>query len=164
MKRCIKFSTETGLGQIRNSFRSSNPGVGCTFIDRDGTYINMYPEIDVHEDLCEWADENTDIHPEYYDEEYFVREFGWVRLRIDPRNWIIELPPRSKKLTAAQKYALEDWLSFCLDKYPNSEELWANICPNNQEERHSSSDLINIMVDKDTDENDIMNIVMKLYR
>lgn len=164
MKRYIISSIETGLDKIRNSFGSSNPGVGCTFIDRDGTYINMYPKIDVHEDLCEWADENTDIHPEYYDEEYFVREFGWVRLRIDTKYWIVEVPPRSKRLTTAQKYALEDWLSFCLYRYPNSDELWANICPSNQEERHSGEDLINIVIGEDTDEADILNTILKLYR
>lgn len=51
-----------------NDFGSSNPGPGCTFIASDGTFINIYPKIDDHEDLLNYLTDN-------YGVEYMVQLF-----------------------------------------------------------------------------------------
>ena len=130
MKRWVHSSstaTSDILEEIQSSFGSDSPGTGCSFIDVDGTYINIYPKLDVHEDLCEWANDNLDAGISNPDEEYFVRNYGWIRLRSDPSLMIIEMP--SSKPTSQQWYSLEDWLLFCEEKYGMSRtKLSINIC------------------------------------
>ena len=100
---------------VVDKFGSRNPGTGCSFIACDGTFVNIYPKLDVHEDLCEWVEDQLDIELKYRDEEYFIRESGWIRLRSDPNMSIIELP--NSKPTSEQWYSLEDWLAYLEDKY-----------------------------------------------
>lgn len=108
------------------TFGSSNPGPGCTFISPDGTFVNIYPKLKTHEDLCEWVEEQLDIELPYRDEEYFVREFNWVRLRSDPNMSIIMLPKDS--LFRNQWYSLEDWLTYIEERYPNGCRLYLETC------------------------------------
>lgn len=128
MKRYIKSSTAyTQYEAIAiENFGRSNPGTGNSYISPDGTFINLYPKLDTHEDLCWWLEDNFDCKLEYEDEEYFIREFGWVRLRTDPHMMIIELPSSSP--TRNQWYSLEDWLQFCEGKYPRGTTLYLNVC------------------------------------
>jgi len=108
------------------TFKSSHPGTGCTFIAPDGTFVNIYPELDVHEDLCDWVEEELDIELEYKDEEYFIREYGWIRLRNDPNQCIIELP--SEAPFSKQWYSLAEWLEFAESKHPNGVMLYLDVC------------------------------------
>ena len=108
------------LSAIVEEFGSANPGYGCSFIDANGRFINIYPKLDTHEDLCEYVQDTYDIELPYQDEAYFIKEYGWVRLRSDPNMCIIELPP---KINNPQWYALEDWLEFVEDRCPNGCEI-----------------------------------------
>lgn len=128
MKRMIKASsvvTKDMMNRILADFGSNRPGDGCSFITEDGTFINIYPEIDVHEDLCWWIEDNFDIKLEYEDEEYFIREFGWVRLRVCPTMMIIELP--HTRPTNAQWAALEEWLEY-IEYSGKKFRLYLNVC------------------------------------
>lgn len=104
------------IDKIQQEFGRNNPGYGCSFISPDGTFINIYPKLDTHEDLCEYIQDNYDVTLPYQDEAYFIKEFDWVRLRTDPNMCIIELPD---KMTLSQWYALEDWLEFAETRYCN---------------------------------------------
>ena len=117
MKRYIKTST-VAISEDElaiEEFGSNNPSVGCSYIVPDGTFVNIYPKLDIHEDLCDQVENELGIELEYKDEEYFIREFGWVRLRSDPNMMIVELP--SNNPTNSQWYSLEDWLYFCEQRY-----------------------------------------------
>lgn len=117
------------IEHILDTFGSPNPGTGCTFIAKDGTYVNIYPKLDVHEDLCEWVEDEFEIELDYRDEEYFVREFGWIRLRSDPRMSIIELP--SSAPTTDQWWALNDWLEWLEEKHTGQKvTLYLQVCDN----------------------------------
>ena len=124
MKRYIRTATQIdGIeDMIIDTFGSSNPGVGCTFIAQDGTYVNIYPKLDTHEDLCYWVEDQFDDEViDAPDEAYFIREYNWIRLRTPPELMIIELP--STRPSSKQWWALEDWLMFCEEKYPGGHEL-----------------------------------------
>lgn len=125
MKRYIKNSEQIDNKEqlSRELFGSSTPGYGCSYICKDGLFINIYPKLDTHEDLCWYLEDHYDEFFEYADEEYFIREFGWVRLRTDPNMVIIELP---SSMTNAQWYSLEDWLQFIEQRYPNGATLYLN--------------------------------------
>lgn len=115
----IKASTNISnnmLDEIVSDFGSSHPGYGCSFIDANGEFINIYPKLDTHEDLCEYVEDKYNIELPYQDEALFIREFDWVRLRTDPNMCIIELPPVMHK---DQWYALEEWLEFADARYTN---------------------------------------------
>lgn len=119
MKRWIHASESgTVLDAIVSTFSASNPGPGCSFIDSTGKFINIYPKLDVHEDLCEWVKDNLSVKLPYVDDEYFVREFGWVRLRSDPSMCIVEMP--AKNPANSVWYALEDWFLFVEERNPNT--------------------------------------------
>lgn len=109
-----------------HAFGAPAPGTGCTFISPDGTFVNIYPKLDTHEDLCDWVEDQLGIELEYKDEEFFVREFNWVRLRSDPNMSIIMLPKDS--LFRNQWYSLEDWLTYLEGKYSNGCKLYLETC------------------------------------
>lgn len=116
MKRYIRANQHPDIEQsILQVFGRSDPGPGCTFISRDGRFVNIYPSLDTHEDLCEWVEDN--LHTDILDPDgsTFVRKFGWVRLRSDPSAAMIELP--LSQVTSAQYSALFDWLCYCEDRY-----------------------------------------------
>ena len=127
------YAETTTLYDVRDlasqSFRSEEPGPGCTFIDDNGNYVNIYPKLDVHEDLCEWVEEEMNIELPYRDEEFFVREFNWIRLRSDPKMSIIELP--NSRPSNSQWWALNDWLEYLENRYINSQiTLYVQVCDN----------------------------------
>lgn len=82
------------------------PGEDCIFIHPTGKFINIYPELNDHEDLCYWFEENgLGDNPEY--PAWFVDEFNYIRCRNNLHQCYIELP---KIITRSQTYALEEWL------------------------------------------------------
>lgn len=101
--------------QILRVFGSSTPGPGCTFIAETGEFVNIYPKLDVHEDLCEWVEDILGVTVPDQDAATFVRALGWVRLRSDPYEAMVEIPHEG--ITAAQRSALFDWLLFCEERY-----------------------------------------------
>ena len=128
LRKCMGVTASTSVEDasamiipaILDEFGSPNPGTGCTFIADDGTFVNIYPQIDTHEDLCNWVEDNFDVEFEYKDEEYFVEGYGWIRLRKDPSMGIIELP--NERPNNQQWYSLEDWLDF-VEESLNGREL-----------------------------------------
>jgi hypothetical protein len=142
---------------ILNTFGRSNPGPGCTFISSDGTFVNIYPKLDTHEDLCEWVIDNTDVEIEFPDEEYFIRLFGWIRLRSDPAMSIIELPHESP--TNKQWYSLEDWLAYLEDRYLGKKvSLYLDVCDEN------SDGNVEYNFGKDYFAEDILKICKRYYK
>ncbi len=117
---------EEGEAIAIEEFGSSNPSVGCSFISPDGTFINIYPKLRTHEDLCEYLIEDHDCDIEYQDEEYFIREFQWIRLRSDPDMMIIELPEEMP--FNRQWDSLQEWLEFCENRYKRGTILYLNVC------------------------------------
>lgn len=128
MKKYIRasLSPEEISNAVLSNFGASHPGTGNSYIAKDGTFVNLYPKIDTHEDVCWWLEDHYDVELAYEDEEYFVREYGWVRLRSDPHMMIVELPPA--RLTNDQWYSLEEWLMYCGDKYSRGTTLYLNAC------------------------------------
>lgn len=98
---------------VVSEFGRENPGPGNTYIAEDGTFIQLYPRIDDHADLCEWIEEELGQPIEYHDAEYAVNEFNWVRLRKDPFDAVIELTV--DRPTNSQMLSLEDWLIMLED-------------------------------------------------
>ena len=123
MKRYIRSTTDQQDVDdiVIQAFGSSNPGVGCSFISSDGQYVNIYPKLDTHEDLCYWIEEVTDGKVDKPDEEYFIRNYNWIRLRTPPELMIVEMPKTSPN--SKQWWALEDWLMYCEERYPVGHEL-----------------------------------------
>lgn len=117
MKRIIRATTisDKSLDAIYKQFGRNNPDTGCSYITQDGTFINIYPKLDVHEDLCWWVEDELGEKLDYEDEEYFIRECGWVRCRKDPHMTYIELPATIP--TSKQWYAIEEWLMYCEDRF-----------------------------------------------
>lgn len=115
------------INEIVDQFGRNEPSDGCSFIDQNGKFINIYPEIDTHEDLCYWIEDNFGVEVEDPDEEYFIRNYGWIRLRSDPTMSIIEMP--KTKPTSEQWYSLSDWLE-CLESecYNNPTTLYILVC------------------------------------
>ena len=127
MNRTVTAATAAdGEALAIKAFGSTAPGPGCTFISPDGTFVNIYPKLDTHEDLCDWVEDHLGISLEYKDEEYFVREFNWIRLRSDPNMSIIMLPKDS--LFRNQWYSLEDWLTYLEERYSNGCRLYLETC------------------------------------
>lgn len=128
MKRYIRSSSSlTELEEmVIDEFGSSNPGPGCSFIASDGRYINIYPKLDTHEDLCYWVEDQLNGSIDAPDEEYFIRNFNWIRLRTPPELMIVEMPTSAP--VSKQWWALEDWLMYCEEKYPGGHELNLIIC------------------------------------
>lgn len=64
---------------IKDEFAQSIPGEGCIYIAPDGSFINIYPKLDDHEDLCYWLEEKgvseLDIEE---DAEWFTDTFNYV--------------------------------------------------------------------------------------
>lgn len=93
---------------IISEFGRDYPGEGCICIAPDGTFINVYPKLDDHEDLCTWLTEQgfDGVIPEA---EWLVETFDYVRCRNNPASLCyIELP--LKTITRSQLYSLEEWL------------------------------------------------------
>lgn len=159
MKRYIKstFDNNENIESIIiDEFGSKNPGTGCSFIAPDGTFVNIYPRLDIHEDLCDWIENAVGIELEYKDEEYFVREFSWIRLRTDPTMFIIELP--KEKPTNQQWYSLEDWLYFAEEKYFGKVvSLYLNICDN------MANTNVEYRFGKDLFTEDVMKLLKRYY-
>lgn len=123
MKRYIRSSREINdIEQlVLDAFKSENPGTGCSFIASNGSYVNIYPKLDTHEDLCYWVEDQLNGSVDAPDEEYFIRNFDWIRLRTPPELMIIEMP--KDKPDSKQWWALEDWLLYCEEQYPGGHEL-----------------------------------------
>ena len=127
---------------IKDNFESKNPGEGCIYITKEGTFINLYPEIDSHEDLCYWLEDEFDFELPYEDEEWAIRQFGWVRCRETPIDVnVIELP---KEITQEQISAIDNWLNNVV----SYNELEIGIVDNNQIQRYdleeySPNDILN---------------------
>lgn len=92
---------------IQEYFGKDYPGEGCIFIAPNGKFINIYPELDDHEDLCYWLEEKG-FENIVEDAEWFVDEFQYIRCRNSPHLCFVELPLKS--VTPSQLYALEEWL------------------------------------------------------
>lgn len=124
MKRYIRTATQIdGIeDMVIDTFGSPNPGPGCTFIAQDGTYVNIYPKLDTHEDLCWWVEDQFEEGTiDFPDESYFIRNYNWIRLRTPPELMIIEMP--TNRPDSKQWWALEDWLLYCEEHYPGGHEL-----------------------------------------
>lgn len=133
---------------IRDSFESKNPGQGCIYITKEGTFINLYPEIDSHEDLCYWLEDEFDFELPYEDEEWAIRQFGWVRCRETPIDVnVIELP---KEITQEQISAIDNWLNNVV----SYNELEIGIVDNNQIQRYNLEEY---------SPNDILNRIKGFY-
>lgn len=128
MKRYIRSTIlpEEGEAIAIKEFGSLAPTAGCSFISPDGTFINIYPKLSTHEDLCWYLEEDYNCELEYEDEEYFIREFQWVRLRSDPNMMIIELPEEMP--FNRQWDSLQEWLEFCENRYKRGTILYLNVC------------------------------------
>ena len=106
---------------IQYHWASETPGEGCIFIAPNGKFINIYPELDDHEDLCYWLEENGyRDNPE--DGEWFVSEFGYVRCRNSMHLCFIEVP---QKMTREQYSSLEQWLEEKVSSDELDIEAWS---------------------------------------
>lgn len=156
MKRFIKCNDASIESAILDAFGSSDPGTGCSFIAGDGRFVNIYPHLDVHEDLCEWVTDNLGEQIKYPDEEWAIRSFGWIRLRKDPHMCIIELP--KTRPTNSQLYSLEDWLSYVEDAFMSSGvPLYLCVCDDN-----SDGD-VEFKFCKDYFTEDMMKVIKRYY-
>lgn len=136
--------------KIKDRFESNHPEYGCIYITKEGTYINLYPEIDTHEDLCWWIEDEYGVQLPYEDEEWAIREFDWIRCRETPiAENVIELP--KNEITREQYYAVRTWL----------EEI---VSGNNLEIGVVDTDKIESFEDLDFIEpKDIINSIRKYY-
>ena len=157
MKRYIRSDEDVaaeGEQLAIDTFGSDRLGPGCTYISPNGTFVNIYPKLKTHEDLCEWVEDKLNTSLPYRDEEYFVREFQWIRLRLDPRMTIIELP--SEIPFKNQWYSLQDWLEFVEEQHPEGIQLYLNVC-----DRSDPSDPY--LLGKGYFAEDIINICKRYY-
>lgn len=93
---------------IITEFGASYPGEGCICIAPDGTFINVYPKLADHEDLCTWLIEQG-FDGVVSEAEWLVDTLDYVRCRNNPASLCyIELP--LKTITRSQLYSLEEWL------------------------------------------------------
>jgi len=140
-------------------FGSQSPGPGCTFIASDGTFINIYPKIDDHEDLIGYLTDNYGIEfDELSDADWFVNNLGWIRLRSDPFHIAIILG--SDRPSSYQFFALEEWLEYCEEKYQDNPEkivVYLDICDNGEYTHHT----YNFM--RDAFAEDIVKYVKRFY-
>lgn len=91
---------------IQEHFGQDAPEDGCIFIHPSGKFINIYPKLDDHEDLCYWLEEKGfGDNPE--DASWFVDEFKYIRCRNSLHLCFIELP---SQITREQLYSLEEWV------------------------------------------------------
>lgn len=106
----IKEELEQDIDKIDNiileNWAYETPGEGCIFIHPNGKFINIYPQLDDHEDLCYWLEENYDVDtPE--DAEWFVQEFSYMRCRNSMHLCFVDLP---KQATTKQLRSLLEWM------------------------------------------------------
>lgn len=106
----------------------------------------------MHEDLCYWLEEKLDFTIDRIDEEYFTRKYDWIRLRIDSYLMIVEVPKDTP--SSNQWWALEDWLLYCEEKYPQGHELNLLIC----------QDTYPIQVELDFNKEVFVEDIMKLLK
>lgn len=91
---------------ILSEWGANTPNDGCIFIHPSGTFINIYPKLDDHEDLCYWLEEEGfGDNPE--DPAWFVDEFKYIRCRNNLHLCFIELPT---EVTRQQVRSLEEWM------------------------------------------------------
>ena len=91
---------------ILNYFGDNVPGEGCVFIHPNGTFINIYPQLDDHEDLCYWLEEKG-FENIVDDAEWFVDEFYYIRCRNSLHLTFVQLPI---SVTPAQLRSLDEWM------------------------------------------------------
>lgn len=90
---------------VVSTFGSNSPGTGCIFIHPSGAFLNIYPKMDDHEDLCYWLeDQGYNVMP---DASWITNTLNYIRCRNSPHLCFVELPER---VTKEQLIALEDWL------------------------------------------------------
>lgn len=91
---------------IKDTFAQDYPGEGCIYIAGDGSFINIYPKLDDHEDLAYWLEEKgyDDI---IEDAEWFTDTFNYIRCRNSRHLCFVALP---KAITDLQIRSLEEWL------------------------------------------------------
>jgi RimJ/RimL family protein N-acetyltransferase len=112
---------------IQEHFGQDKPGDGCVFIAPNGKFLNIYPELDDHESLAYWLQEQG-FEEAIEEAEWFVKAFSYVRCRNSLSQCYIELP--IKNITRYQLYSLEDWLETKVNtptldiEVPNGE--WKN--------------------------------------
>lgn len=94
---------------IKNAWGENYPGEGCVFIHPDGSFLNIYPKLDDHEDLCYWLeDEGYDSDYIVEDASWFTDTFNYIRCRNSIHLCFIALP--DSKVTSAQLDSLERWM------------------------------------------------------
>ena len=93
---------------IKDEFAQPIPGEGCVYNAPDGSFINIYPKLDDHEDLCYWLEEQgvseLDIEE---DAEWFTDTFNYVRCRNSRHLCFVALP---SIITDLQLRSLLEWL------------------------------------------------------
>ena len=128
---------------IQSRWAFDIPGEGCIFIAPNGKFINIYPKLDDHEDLCYWLEELDDYNfntPE--DAEWFVIEFGYVRCRNSMHLCFIELP---QKMTREQYYSLEQWLEEKVSSDKIDIEAWSGEWKTYHLDNYFPEDIIKII-------------------
>ena len=94
---------------IQNKFGGSTPGDGCIFISTNGKFINIYPELEVHEELCHWLeDQGIDQDEIVEDAEWITDTFNYIRCRSSLHMCFAALP--TTRLTPEQYKSLELWM------------------------------------------------------
>lgn len=98
---------------IQEEFGSTNPGEGCIFISPNGKFINIYPQLDDHEDLCYWLedeleDQGIDENEIVEDAEWITDTFDYIRCRNSLHLCFAALPENG--LTQDQYRSLELWM------------------------------------------------------
>lgn len=105
-----EITTETEAEQIHEAILKRwgriSPGDGCIFITPEGTFINLFPVLLDHEDLCVWVEKNG-LGEVPSDATWFVKELNYVKCRNSRTLCYAELPA---EITKKQLNALETWL------------------------------------------------------
>jgi hypothetical protein len=99
-------TTEELHKAILKEWGSKEPADGCIFITPEGLFINLFPHLHDHEDLCTWVTEN-DLGDVSDDASWFIKELGYIKCRNTRTLCYAELP---SKTTSSQLAALELWL------------------------------------------------------
>ena len=157
MKKYIKSVSEVDIDLskeiedlVLEEFGGYAPDTGCTFISPDGTFVNIYPQIRTHEDLCYWVEETLDIELDYCDEEYFIREYDWIRLRQYALEAYVELPQQAY---TDQLHSLQEWLELC--EVWGDLEMTVSVC--------DSSNFIKFNFGKELFSEDVMKLIRRFY-
>lgn len=94
---------------IHKEWAQSTPGTGCIFIHPDGSFLNIYPKLDDHEDLAYWLeDQGYSENQIVEDAAWFTDQFGYIRCRDSIHMTFVALPDQG--VTNAQLDSLECWM------------------------------------------------------